>query len=91
MMADQSQVSRMLKTARGQIDGILKMIEDDRYCIDISNQIQAAQALLGRANAEVLKAHVNHCVHTAATSGNENEMREKLDEIALILEKLAKK
>lgn len=91
MMADKARVSRMLKTARGQIDGILNMIEEDRYCIDISTQIQASQALLGKANAEVLKAHVNHCVHTAATSGNEEEMQKKLDEIALILEKLAKK
>ena len=41
MMADKQKVSRLLKTARGQIDGILKMIDEDRYCIDISNQIMA--------------------------------------------------
>ena len=53
MQADQKHVMRLLKTARGQIDGIMKMIEDDRYCIDISNQIMATQAILKRANKEI--------------------------------------
>lgn len=88
MKADKAKVTRMLKTARGQIDGILNMIEEDRYCIDISNQIQASQALLGKANAEVLKAHVDHCVRCAVENG---DCDEKLEEISLILEKLAKK
>lgn len=88
MMADKEKVSRMLKTARGQIDGILSMIEEDRYCIDISNQILASQALLGKANAEVLKAHVDHCVRSAMENGDADK---KLEEIALILEKLSKR
>ena len=61
MMADKKQVTRLLKTARGQIDGILKMVEEDRYCIDISHQIMASEAILKRANKEVLKAHMTHC------------------------------
>ena len=61
MMADKQKVSRLLKTARGQIDGILKMIDEDRYCIDISNQIMASQSILKKANGEVLKAHLEHC------------------------------
>ena len=55
MKADKSQVTRLLKTARGQIDGILKMIEEDRYCVDVSNQIMATQAILKRANKEIIK------------------------------------
>ena len=51
-MADKKQVTRLLKTARGQIDGILKMVEEDRYCIDISHQIMASEAILKRANKE---------------------------------------
>ena len=58
MKADKTQVSRLLKTARGQIDGILKMIEEDRYCMDISNQLMATQSILSKANSEVLKAHI---------------------------------
>ena len=55
MRADKAKVSRLLKTARGQIDGILKMIEEDRYCIDISNQVLAAEAMLKKANREIIK------------------------------------
>ena len=44
MKADQQKISRLLKTARGQIDGVLRMVEEDQYCIDISNQIMAASA-----------------------------------------------
>ena len=54
-----------LKTAKGQIEGIIKMIEDDRYCMDISNQILASQALLKRANLLILKQHLDHCVTQA--------------------------
>ena len=50
MQADKEQVCRLIKTARGQLDGILAMIEADRYCIDISNQLLATQSLLGKAN-----------------------------------------
>ena len=46
MKADEKQIVRLLKTARGQIDGILKMVEDDRYCVDISNQIMATDELI---------------------------------------------
>ncbi len=58
MRADREQVARLLRTARGQIDGILKMVEEDRYCIDVSNQIMADESILGRANREVLRAHL---------------------------------
>lgn len=88
MTADREQISRLLKTARGQLGGILRMIDEDRYCIDISNQIMATQSILSRANAEVLKAHVHHCVHAAVQSGDADK---ELEEITTILEKLAKR
>jgi DNA-binding FrmR family transcriptional regulator len=73
-----------LKTARGQVEGIARMIEEDRYCIDVSNQIQAAIALLKKANLIILKQHMNTCVAEAAKAKNG---REKIDEISMILEK----
>ena len=88
MKADKVQVSRLLKTARGQIDGILKMIEEDRYCMDISNQLMATQSILSKANAEVLKAHLGCCVRQAVESG---EAEEKLEEISALIDKLVKK
>ncbi len=88
MMADREQVSRLLKTARGQIEGVLKMVEDDRYCVDVSNQIMAAQSVLGKANRMVLKAHMDHCVRTAVESG---DAEEKLAELSALLDKLAQR
>lgn len=58
MQADKKKVGTLLKTARGQIDGILNMIEEDRYCIDISHQLMATMAILNKANKEVLSAHL---------------------------------
>ena len=69
MMADRDRTVRLLKTARGQIDGILRMVEDDRYCIDISTQLMATESLIARINADVLKAHIEGCVRTAADAG----------------------
>ncbi|HWT76644.1 MAG TPA: metal-sensing transcriptional repressor [Mobilitalea sp.] len=87
MKADKDKVSRLLKTARGQIDGILKMIEEDRYCIDISNQIIATEAILHKADREVLHAHIDMCVKEAIETGNSDE---KLQEIRGIIDKLTK-
>ena len=90
MQANRDQVLRLLKTARGQIDGIMRMVEEDRYCIDISTQLMATESLLARVNADVLKAHVEHCVSTAADSGSATEKDEKLEEIAQVIDKLAR-
>lgn len=90
MMADRERTLRLLKTARGQIDGIIKMVEEDRYCIDISTQLMATRSLIGRVNADVLKAHIGGCVHQAMECGSEAEKTRKLDEIEAIMEKLAK-
>lgn len=86
MKADKIQISRLLKTARGQLDGILAMIEEDRYCVDISNQVMATQSILNKANKEILKAHINCCVRDACKSGNED----KIDEVLLLIDKLAR-
>lgn len=84
MRADRDKVARLLKTARGQIDGILKMIEEDRYCVDISNQLMACEKVIGRANREVLLAHIHGCVEEAMEAGDKG----KADEVAALLEKL---
>ena len=54
MKADKERMEKLLKTARGQLDGILKMIDQDRYCIDIVNQLMATQSILRRASREIL-------------------------------------
>ena len=87
MQANSQQVLRLLKTARGQIDGIIKMVEEDRYCMDISQQLLASQSVLRRANKEVLSAHLKSCVKNART---EEEMEEKVDELVATLDKIMK-
>lgn len=76
-----------LKTARGQIDGIVRMVEGERYCIDISKQILSAQSLLKKANLEVLKGHIKTCVADAIKKG---EAEAKIEEIFGIIDKYAK-
>ncbi len=74
----------LLKTARGQIDATLRMVEEDRYCIDVSKQVHATIALLRKANMVILKQHMNTCVKDAIMT---NKGTEKVDEITMILEK----
>lgn len=85
MKADEKQIVRLLKTARGQIDGILKMVEDDRYCVDISNQIMATDAILRKANKEILRAHMKCCVKEALETGQEDK---KIDELIDMIDKM---
>jgi DNA-binding FrmR family transcriptional regulator len=70
---DKKQVLNLLKTARGQIEGIIRMVEDDRYCVDISKQILSMQALLKKANLKIIDQHIRHCVQEAFTKGNGEE------------------
>ena len=77
----------LLKTARGQIDGLLKMVAEDQYCIDICNQILATQSVLRRANKEILRAHMDCCVKEAFEAGNSEQ---KIEEILSLLDKLGK-
>jgi DNA-binding FrmR family transcriptional regulator len=85
MNAEQKKAMQMLKTARGQIDSVVTMIEDDRYCIDIANQILAVNGLLKRANLEILKQHINNCVKEAF---EENSGEDKVDEVIKVMGRL---
>ena len=74
-----------LKTARGQIDTVINMLEDERYCIDVANQILAVNGLLKKANLEILKQHINHCVKEAFEEGAGEE---KVDEVIRVVSRL---
>lgn len=90
MRADRQTVERLLKTARGQIDGILKMVEDDRYCVDISTQISAARSVLAKADREVLHAHMLGCVREAFASGDSETEKQKIAEILALIDRMGK-
>lgn len=87
MKAEKEKVTRLLKTARGQLDGLLKMVDDDRYCIDISNQLMATIAILRNVNKNVLHAHLNGCVEEAFEKGDQHK---KISEIIEVMDKLLK-
>jgi len=75
----------LLKTARGQIDGVIRMIEEERYCIDISKQLLALVSLLRKANESILKSHMETCVKEAVDTG---DIETKIREIEELLEYL---
>lgn len=84
MKESRQEILRLLKTSKGQIEGIIKMIEDDKYCIDISNQIMACNAILKKANLVLLDNHIHSCVLNAT----EEDKLKKMDEISGVLKKV---
>jgi len=74
-----------LKRIEGQVRGIARMIEEDRYCIDILTQLRAVRAALRRVEDEVLNDHVAHCVEGAIASGDAGEQRRKVQELMTVL------
>ena len=87
MNSSQKKALTLLKTSRGQIDAVINMIEDGRYCVDVSNQILAARGLLQKANLQILEQHLKHCVKDDILEGKGDE---KLEEILTILGKYLK-
>ena len=77
-------VSARLRRVAGQVGAIERMVEGDRYCVDVMHQIAAAQAALGEVGKVVLKSHVETCVAEAVRSGNAREQRRKLDELMTV-------
>jgi len=72
---------RRLKRIEGQVRGVARMVEDDRYCIDVVTQIGAVRAALRRAEEEILRDHVAHCVAHAIASGDKTDQRRKVAEL----------
>lgn len=88
MNVEQKNALKTLRIAKGQIEATIKMIEEERYCVDVSNQIMASQSLLKKANLLILKQHINHCVIQAFEHDDEKDKHEKVDEVLSILAKI---
>ncbi|MCI0712738.1 MAG: metal-sensitive transcriptional regulator [Chloroflexi bacterium] len=82
-MDDQTRkdVTNRLKSVAGHINGIIKMVEDDRYCIDVIKQIQATEAALSRVSELVLDNHLHTCLTTAVRGDNPDERETVLEEV----------
>ena len=76
---------RRLSRIEGQVRGLSRMVEEDRYCIDIVTQIAAVRAALAKVEEEILHDHIAHCVEHAIASGNANEQRKKVAELMEVL------
>lgn len=74
-----------LKRIEGQVRGLIRMIDEDRYCIDVVTQIQAVIAAARKVEAEILKDHVSHCVEDAIQSGDAKVQRRKIEELVATL------
>ena len=72
---------KRLKRIEGQVRGLLRMVDEDRYCIDVITQVSAVRAALKRVEEEVLKDHVAHCVEHAIASGDKADQRRKIAEL----------
>ncbi len=90
MIVDKEPLQKRLNRIEGQVRGIGRMIDEERYCIDILQQIQAIKSALARVEDAVLKDHAATCVNAAIASGSENEQRKKFEELVDMMAKVKK-
>ena len=83
-------IQKRLSRIEGQVRGLSRMVAEDRYCIDVVTQISAVRAALRRAEEEILRDHVGHCVAHAIASGDKKDQRKKISEIIEVLGRSAR-
>ena len=81
---------KRLNRIEGQVRGLSRMVDEDRYCIDIVTQIAAVRAALRRLEEEILRDHVGHCVEGAIASGDADEQRRKIAELMEVFARAAR-
>ncbi len=81
-------VSR-LNRVEGQVRGVTKMVQEDRYCIDVLTQIAAIKAALSKVESEILKDHLHHCIEGAIVNGDAAAQREKAAELVTLLARVS--
>jgi DNA-binding FrmR family transcriptional regulator len=84
---DKPKLLNRLSRIEGQVRGVARMVEEDRYCIDVLTQLRAIRAALARVESEMLKGHLNHCIESAIVSGDQTEQRKKAGELIELLER----
>lgn len=91
-MEQDSKTSTLKRLGRieGQVRGLARMVEEDRYCIDIVTQISAVRAALRRVEEEILREHVAHCVEHAIRSGDKDDQRQKVKELMDVMGRVSR-
>ena len=87
---DKDALKKRLHRIEGQVRGIERMVDDDRYCIDVLTQVAAVRTALESLAFEVLEDHVTHCVHDALAAGEEATATEKSQELLAAVQRFAK-
>ena len=86
--ASKPKLLNRLSRIEGQVRGVARMVEEDRYCLDILTQLHAVRAAVKRVETELLKEHLEHCVTGAMVSGDEADRREKAAELITLMDRL---
>ena len=88
--ATKAEVMKRLRRIEGQVGGLHRMVEGDRYCVDVLTQINAVRAALHKVEEKILHDHVSHCVADAFASGDVTDQRHKVDELITTIEKMTR-
>ncbi len=88
--ATRKAVVTRLRRIEGQVGGLTRMVEEDRYCVDVLTQISAVRAALHKVEEQVLRDHVSHCVADAFTAGDLDDQRRKVDELIATLARMTR-
>jgi DNA-binding FrmR family transcriptional regulator len=87
---DKTKLRARLQRIEGQVRGIARMIDEDRYCIDVVTQIHAVRGALSRVESDLLRGHLGHCIESAIVSGDAKEQRKKANELITLLAKTSR-
>ncbi len=79
-----------LRRIEGQVRGVARMVEEDRYCIDVMTQLRAVRAALAKVESELLKGHLDHCIESAIVSGDQTEQRRKAAELIQLMDQASR-
>jgi CsoR family transcriptional regulator, copper-sensing transcriptional repressor len=88
--ATKAEVTKRLRRIEGQVGGLLRMVEHDRYCVDVLTQIDAVRAALHKVEEKILHDHVSHCVADAFAAGDATEQRHKVEELIKTIERMTR-
>ena len=83
-------LANRLSRIEGQVRGVARMIDEDRYCIDVLTQIQAIRAALTKVETEMLNDHLGHCIEAAISGGDADDQRQKAGELIQLLQRSAR-
>jgi DNA-binding FrmR family transcriptional regulator len=87
---NKAKLTNRLSRIEGQVRGVARMIDEDRYCIDILTQVRAVRAALAKVETELLNDHLGHCIEAAISGGDADDQRRKAGELIELMQRSAR-